>query len=722
MFDGYLRERAAGRDSRSSPSTPRGTTTSTSTGSPASRRRALVPGQPVHPPARGGTGRPARRGDGRRPGQPQEPAVPALGARRRRRGVPGLGRYVQAARDARARRGGRVVERQHPGGARGHRAWTPAWSPGGRGDRPRGAPARASRRPTPSWPAPSCSAWRPTGPRSSRTRWPGWRPAGPGGFGFVVGVDRVGQADALRGHGADVVVTDLAELLEPPGDQRATPSPSSRGACARPRSTSDSLAQSESVFALSNGHIGLRGNLDEGEPHGLPGTYLNSLLRDPPAALRRGRLRLPRVRADARSTSPTARSMRLLVDDEPFDVRYGELLAHERVLDLRAGTLRRAARLALPGRAEVQVTLHPARVVHPARRGRHPSTSWSRSTVHPGDGAVRAGGQRGRCRPRPATPAWRRCSSQPLERGSTRRRRRRAAGAPDQGQRAAGWPPAWTTSSTGPSAGRVRRTPHDWARTTVVCGLRPGQRLRIVKFVAYGWSAGARVPALRDQVDGGAGRGPATPAGTGCWRAARLPGRLLGRRRRRARGRRRSSSRRCGSGSSTCCRPAPGPSAAPIAGQGPDRARLRRARLLGHRELRAAGADLHRAARPRDALRWRHSTLDLARTARLELDLAGATLPVADHPRRGVLGVLAGRHRRVARQRRHRGRPSPGTVVATGDARVRPCGLPAWTCWPRPRGSGGRWATTTATAGSTSTVSPGRTSTAPWSATTSSPT
>jgi trehalose/maltose hydrolase-like predicted phosphorylase len=36
------------------------------------------------------------------------------------------------------------------------------------------------------------------------------------------------------------------------------------------------LAQSESVFALSNGHIGLRGNLDEGEPHGIPGTYLNS--------------------------------------------------------------------------------------------------------------------------------------------------------------------------------------------------------------------------------------------------------------------------------------------------------------------------------------------------------------------------------------------------------------------------------------------------------------
>jgi beta-phosphoglucomutase family hydrolase len=36
-----------------------------------------------------------------------------------------------------------------------------------------------------------------------------------GRFGLVVGVDRVGQADALRAHGADVVVSDLAELLPP---------------------------------------------------------------------------------------------------------------------------------------------------------------------------------------------------------------------------------------------------------------------------------------------------------------------------------------------------------------------------------------------------------------------------------------------------------------------------------------------------------------------------
>jgi HAD superfamily hydrolase (TIGR01509 family) len=34
-----------------------------------------------------------------------------------------------------------------------------------------------------------------------------------GQFGLVVGVDRVGQAEALRNHGADVVVSDLSELL-----------------------------------------------------------------------------------------------------------------------------------------------------------------------------------------------------------------------------------------------------------------------------------------------------------------------------------------------------------------------------------------------------------------------------------------------------------------------------------------------------------------------------
>jgi alpha,alpha-trehalose phosphorylase len=39
----------------------------------------------------------------------------------------------------------------------------------------------------------------------------------------------------------------------------------------------DLLAQAESVFALANGHVGWRANLDEGEPHALPGSYLNGV-------------------------------------------------------------------------------------------------------------------------------------------------------------------------------------------------------------------------------------------------------------------------------------------------------------------------------------------------------------------------------------------------------------------------------------------------------------
>ncbi|MBI3689168.1 MAG: glycoside hydrolase family 65 protein, partial [Mycolicibacterium aromaticivorans] len=42
----------------------------------------------------------------------------------------------------------------------------------------------------------------------------------------------------------------------------------------------------------------------------------------------------------------------------------------------------------------------------------------------------------------------------------------------------------------------------DIARTTIICGLRPGQKLRIVKFLAYGWSSLRSRPALRDQVAG----------------------------------------------------------------------------------------------------------------------------------------------------------------------------------------------------------------------------
>jgi alpha,alpha-trehalose phosphorylase len=100
----------------------------------------------------------------------------------------------------------------------------------------------------------------------------------------------------------------------------------------------DVLARTESVFALANGHIGLRGNLDEGEPYGLPGTYLNSFYELRPLPYAEAGFGYPESGQTIVNVT-NGKIIRLLVDDEPFDVRYGQLLAHERVLDLRAGLL-----------------------------------------------------------------------------------------------------------------------------------------------------------------------------------------------------------------------------------------------------------------------------------------------------------------------------------------------------------------------------------------------
>src|SRR5579872_5895163 len=117
----------------------------------------------------------------------------------------------------------------------------------------------------------------------------------------------------------------------------------------------DILAQTESIFALSNGHIGLRANLDEGEPHGLPGTYLNSFYELRPLPYAEGGYGYPESGQTVIDIT-NGKLIRLLVDDEPFDVRYGDLKSHERTLDLRAGTLQRAAVWESPAGRGVRVS------------------------------------------------------------------------------------------------------------------------------------------------------------------------------------------------------------------------------------------------------------------------------------------------------------------------------------------------------------------------------
>jgi trehalose/maltose hydrolase-like predicted phosphorylase len=117
----------------------------------------------------------------------------------------------------------------------------------------------------------------------------------------------------------------------------------------------DTLAQTESLFALSNGHIGLRGNLDEGEPHGLPGTYLNSFYELRPLPYAEGGYAYPESGQTIINVI-NGKLIRLLVDDQPFDVRYGEVQGHERELDLRNGVLRRSVRWITPAGRTVKVS------------------------------------------------------------------------------------------------------------------------------------------------------------------------------------------------------------------------------------------------------------------------------------------------------------------------------------------------------------------------------
>src|SRR6201993_1324967 len=115
------------------------------------------------------------------------------------------------------------------------------------------------------------------------------------------------------------------------------------------------LAQSESLFALSNGHIGIRGNLDEGEPPGLPGTYWNSFYEVRPLPYAEAGYGYPEDGQTVVNVT-NGKIMRLLVEDEPFDVRYGVLRSHERVLAPRDGVLRRRVEWVSPTGRQIRVT------------------------------------------------------------------------------------------------------------------------------------------------------------------------------------------------------------------------------------------------------------------------------------------------------------------------------------------------------------------------------
>jgi alpha,alpha-trehalose phosphorylase len=261
----------------------------------------------------------------------------------------------------------------------------------------------------------------------------------------------------------------------------------------------DLLAQTESVFALANGHLGWRANLDEGEPHGLPGSYLNGVYEARPLPYAEAGYGYPESGQTVINVT-NGKLIRLFVDDEAFDLRYGELRSHERVLDFRAGVLRRTAEWVSPAGRAVRVT--STRMVSFTQR----AIGAIRYEVEPLDGAAQIAVQSGLLTNEqlPATGGDPRVAAvleNPLvsefsacDKGltlmvhSTRRSGLRVGAAMDHLVDGPG--PVKVESHSYPDSGVV----------TATSMLEPGQRLRVDKFVAYGWSGNRSLPAVRDQV------------------------------------------------------------------------------------------------------------------------------------------------------------------------------------------------------------------------------
>ncbi|MFJ3334773.1 glycoside hydrolase family 65 protein [Streptomyces sp. NPDC086766] len=262
----------------------------------------------------------------------------------------------------------------------------------------------------------------------------------------------------------------------------------------------DVLAQSESVFALSNGHVGWRGNLDEGEPHGLPGSYLNGVHEVHPLPYAEAGYGYPESGQTVINVT-NGKILRLLVDDEPFDLRYGRLVSHERTLDLRTGLLERVCEWVSPAGSTVRVrstrlvsltqravaaVAYEVEAVGSQARVVIQSELVANEQLPEADGDPRA------------AMALQGCL-EPEEDFSCGNRLRLVHRTRNSGLRVA---VAADHVVTGPERTTTGSESHpDIARMTVTSVLEPGQRLRVEKFVAHGWSGVRSLPAMSDQVD-----------------------------------------------------------------------------------------------------------------------------------------------------------------------------------------------------------------------------
>jgi alpha,alpha-trehalose phosphorylase len=261
----------------------------------------------------------------------------------------------------------------------------------------------------------------------------------------------------------------------------------------------DLLAQTESVFALANGHVGWRANLDEGEPHALPGSYLNGVYESRLLPYAEQAYGLPETGQEIINVT-NGKLIRLYVNDEPFDVRYGELRSHERLLDFRAGVLTRRAEWVSPAGHPVRVSSvrlvsFIGRAIAAVCYEVEPLEGQTRITVQSElltNEQLPSADTDPRVPPAPTDPLRHEyhnaTETAVVLVHKTRQSGLRVGAAMDH-------------LIDGPAPVRVEsRVFEDGGLVTATTVLRPGQKLRVIKFVAYGWSGGRSVPAVRDQV------------------------------------------------------------------------------------------------------------------------------------------------------------------------------------------------------------------------------
>ncbi len=119
--------------------------------------------------------------------------------------------------------------------------------------------------------------------------------------------------------------------------------------------SADDIGTTETMFAVGNGYLGLRGNVDEGRDGHVHGTFINGFHETWPIRHAEEAFGFARV-GQTIVNAPDAKTIRLYVDDEPLVLTNAELMSYERRLDFRTGTLSRSLEWRTPSGKRVQIT------------------------------------------------------------------------------------------------------------------------------------------------------------------------------------------------------------------------------------------------------------------------------------------------------------------------------------------------------------------------------